>query len=570
MPVRILLLTLAATAATGNVTAQPPKGSGLPLAENHCATCHSSDEGKGLWVSDPPHKDDRPHLFVSQKRLADDAHYIQGVNCHDCHGGDPSTLNEPQAHSTVAPEGSKEVLPFRSSPDEMKAVCANCHADKLASIRASVHRHGGEKDEQGSGRLLECSACHGDDVHGILPLKKDKRSAVYLDNQIETCGGCHNGDLETYSQSVHGTGLARSGLVDVAVCADCHGSHGIYYAADKRSTLHSANVAGTCGECHAIQEQLDKSVHGREGSPGGEAKQPAPGGKWNRRPTCTDCHQGHHLLDPAEASFQLGLVNRCGNCHPGLSARYSMSLHGELTRMGYEPAAKCSDCHGGHNILPIDDPDSPAAAGENRLATCKKCHSYAVANFANFDPHADYRDAQNYPLLHFVYHGLLALFYFFFSFFVIHAFLWFVRSFVNTLQQGGHKTLVTEQTTLIRFNLGQRILYATLLGSSLGLILTGLPLKYGSQRWAQLLARGLGGFESTSVWHHFFATVAISGCVTHVVLGVRKIRRLRSENITWKVLLFGPDSPVPTHRDLKVLLDMARWFFGIILNNHLF
>jgi len=623
-----LLALLLLAALAGNVAAGPPAGSQLALEENRCATCHG-EEGKEMWVSDPPHKDDRPGLFVSAKSLSGDVHFLKGVNCHDCHGGDPGTLGEPQAHATEVPQRTNGVQPFRASLDDMQQACAACHQDKLtsllgsahadaksdgaksennaktplpcgdchgekmhgmlpvaddrspvsidrrvvtcgrchqdelASLRASVHRHGGEKDEEGSGKILDCFACHGSDVHGIPPAK-DTRSPVFLDHQIKVCGGCHQGDLETYSKSVHGVGLFESGLVVVPACANCHGSHGIYYAADKRSTLHKSNVAATCGKCHdEIEQRLQQSVHGRGEDPDGATERPAPGGRWKRNPTCTDCHQGHHLLDPEQAAFQIESVNRCGNCHPALSARYAMSLHGELTEMGYEAAAKCSDCHGFHDILATDDPKSPLAAGENRLATCRKCHPNAVANFTDFDPHADYHDAEDYPLLHYVYEGLLALFYFFFAFFVIHGFLWFVRSFVETIQRGGHKTLVTEKTVLVRFEPRQRVFYALLLSSFLGLVLTGLPLKYGSQAWAKLLARGLGGFESTSVWHHFFATVAIFGCLAHVVWGIMKIVELRREKASWGTIVFGPDSPVPTHKDLKVMLDMARWFLGM-------
>ena len=56
--------------------------------------------------------------------------------------------------------------------------------------------------------------------------------------------------LKTYEQSVHGQGLTQSGLVVTAVCADCHGAHGIFYAADRRSTLHTSNVAESCRAAH--------------------------------------------------------------------------------------------------------------------------------------------------------------------------------------------------------------------------------------------------------------------------------------------------------------------------------
>jgi len=426
-----------------------------------------------------------------------------------------------------------------------------------------VHAHAGEKNEDGSGKLLGCDKCHGEDAHGMLPVR-DSRSPVFLDNQVLTCGGCHPEHLESYRQTVHGKGLSESGLLVTAACADCHGAHGIYYAADKRSTLHSANVSATCGECHLfIQQRLEKSVHGGGSGPGGTTEKPPPGGKWRRKPSCTDCHQGHHLLRPGLAPFRQQLANRCGNCHPDLSSRYAMSLHGQLTQLGYEPAAKCSDCHGSHDILPVSDPQSRLALGENRLQTCRQCHVYAVLNFTEFDPHANHEDAENYPALYFTYRAILTLFLFFFAFFVVHAFLWFLRAFVHTFQHGGHRTLVTGQSALILFEPIHRALYAVLMVSFLGLMLTGLPLKYSSHGWAQSLARGLGGFGSTSIWHHFFAVAAIFCCAAHLASGASKIVKLRRQKIAWRAILFGPDSPMPNRRDLKDMLGMSRWFLGL-------
>ena len=78
--------------------------------------------------------------------------------------------------------------------------------------------------------------------------------------------------------------------------------------------------------------------------------------------------------------------------------------------------------------------DDPAVRWRraNRLATCRQCHTHAVKNFTQFDPHADHKNAEKYPTLHrlFTTHGLFLAF---FLFFVIHAFLWFVRSFVAVL-----------------------------------------------------------------------------------------------------------------------------------------
>ncbi|MHC4404220.1 MAG: hypothetical protein ACYTG0_31585 [Planctomycetota bacterium] len=541
--VKGLLLVAAVAGAEADLAAQPPEGSRLPDDENACAMCHGEAD---LW------DEDSLRLYMPAERFADDVHRQKGVNCHDCHGGDPSVFDASELHRQD----------FRDL-ENVKDVCGNCHQEQPVSLRKGVHAKAGERDERGRGTPMDCGGCHGDDPHLIYPAG-DSRSPVFPNLQVETCGNCHEEHLDTYARSVHGNGLFKSGLMVTAVCASCHGAHGIYYAADERSTLHPTHVAATCGTCHRfIEERLLESVHGLGSGPGGATDEPAPGGKARRKPSCTDCHEGHHLLNPDLPPFQFELSNVCGNCHPDLSGRYAMSLHGELTQLGYEPAAKCADCHGAHDILPISDPQSRLAAGERRCKTCKRCHVFAVENFSQFDPQATHEDPEKYPLLYLACRGLEVLFLFFFGFFVVHAFLWFLRSFIHTLQQGRHRTLVTEQFALVRSGPGHRALYVMLIVSFLGLTLTGLPLKYSSEPWAQSLARGMGGFDSTSVWHHFFAVMAIFACVTHVVWGIASIVKRRPRKSGWVTMLFGPDSPVPTTRDFRDLFWMARWFFGL-------
>jgi cytochrome b subunit of formate dehydrogenase len=146
---------------------------------------------------------------------------------------------------------------------------------------------------------------------------------------------------------------------------------------------------------------------------------------------------------------------------------------------------------------------------------------------------------------------------------VIHAFLWFVRSFVSVLRGGRHRTLIAGQYVVVKFQPMNRVLYVALLVSFLGLTFTGLPLKYSSQHWAQVFVEGLGGFESTSVWHKFFGAAGIFCCVVHLVRGTISVRNRRKQGMPWHQILFGPDSPVPGFRDLKDLFGMARWFLGL-------
>lgn len=540
-PLRSLALVLALVAADGHPVRGASEGSKPPLGENACATCHGDVES---WEGD------QLRLYIPAEAYADDVHRQKGVQCHDCHGGDPTAVDSADLHAPA--DG------FRTLAEVRKA-CADCHEAQVLGLAKGVHAKAGPGNERGEGRPMDCGACHGEDSHWIVPAA-DARSPVFPNNQVRVCGECHESYLQTYTESVHGSGLFESGLTTTAVCSSCHGAHDICYAADNRSTLHPSNVADTCGQCHRfIQERLQRSVHGQGAATVAGALTP---GEEPRKPGCTDCHEGHDVSRPDFSPFRSEVVSRCGNCHVDLSSRYAMSLHGELTQLGYVPAAKCADCHGAHDILPVADPRSRVAAGERRR-TCRQCHPYAVANFTAFDPHADYQDAHAYPFLHHSYHWLKALFLFFFGFFVVHAFLWFFRSFLHTLQHGRHKTLVAEQYALVRFGSLDRAVYVILMVSFLGLTLTGLPLKFSSHHWAQSLARSLGGFESTSVWHRFFAVATIFACASHVVWAASRIVKLRREGRAWKALVFGPDSPVPTWKDLRDMFHMARWFLGM-------
>ena len=268
---------------------------------------------------------------------------------------------------------------------DVKKVCGNCHKDESVELFNSVHAKAGPKNDRGEGTPMECGKCHGEKFHQILAAS-DHQSPVYLDNQVKTCGGCHEKYLDSYSKNVHGFGLYKSGLSITAVCSNCHGSHGIYGAADKHNTLSPTNVATTCGKCHRfIPERLQKSVHGRDLGIGEPSKTAAPGGKIMRRPTCTDCHLGHETAFPESSTFRMGLPNFCGNCHVDLGKTYMLSIHGELTQLGYVPAAGCPDCHGGHDILAINDPKSHLSP-ENRVTTCENAIPTPTGISANSIP----------------------------------------------------------------------------------------------------------------------------------------------------------------------------------------
>jgi len=606
-------------AGLGCGSAVTTRAADVPV-QDQCILCHANAE---IWEGETL------HLFVTPKDLAGDIHWQKGIQCRDCHGGNPDTtdlraahaqedgfrriespqdavefcgrchadaeymqrydpaaktdqvakywgsahgrhaqeVGGPDAASCISCHPRHRMQPASNpnsplNPAHLSETCGVCHKEQRNGMRRGVHHAAGEKDEFGRGLPMDCLKCHGQDVHGLPPVR-DAASPVSLDNQVAMCGTCHEKYLVSYQASVHGHGLRASGLTVTAVCSDCHRAHDILYAADGQSSLHTTKVAQTCGKCHAfIEERLAHSVHGQGAGAGGASERPSPGGSTMRHPCCVDCHQGHDLPHPESALFRRQIPNRCGNCHTDYALRYGMSVHGQLTELGFEPASKCSDCHGDHDILPANDPASRIGP-ERRLETCRRCHSQATLNFIRFDPHANFKDERNYPELHAVYAETETVIYLLVGLFALHAFLWFVRSMIDALRLGRPQRLAAEQTGLMVFPPIHRVVYGVILLSFLALLCTGLPLKYSSQPWAQRLAPLMGGFASTSVWHHFFATILLTVAVAHLVWVVRLVRQARREGAVWKQIVLGPDSPVPTERDARDALGMLRWFVGL-------
>jgi cytochrome b subunit of formate dehydrogenase len=527
-----------AAAAADPMAGVPLEGSKVPHGQIRCVMCHTEEM---LWEGD------KLRLYLPMESLGHDVHWQNGVGCSDCHGGDHTSLNFAEAHAGMVPTA------------QVRQRCLVCHDEQRLELVKGVHAKAGGRDEVGRGKPLDCASCHGINPHGILPASHE-RSPVYLQNQVQTCGSCHPRDLETYGNTAHARGLYVAGLNVTAVCADCHGAHGIYYAADRRSTLHPANVGTTCSKCHQfVEQQLQQSVHARGTEPASDHS--TASGRLSRKPVCTDCHQGHPLLSPEMTAHRPPVEDSCGNCHAGLYSRFSRLMHTKLTDHGYVAAAKCADCHGAHDILPISDPHSKLAAGANRLETCQQCHTNAVANFARYDPHANFKDASRYPGLHTVYGWIRVTLNIVFACFLAHALVWFIRALVERLQHGGHATLVSKGYALPRFGALQRALYAVLIVSFLGLTSTGLTLRYNNQSWAQWAAQWMGGLRATGDWHQFFAWLAIGAFVVHLAYGVSRIvRRRRTQS--WGTIVFGPDSLLPNRRDFRDFFRMLLWFIG--------
>ncbi|MFZ1083395.1 MAG: cytochrome c3 family protein [Terracidiphilus sp.] len=363
------------------------------LAQTDCLACHA-DAG----VQD-----------ASGKSVSVDAHTfgesIHGsLKCGDCH----STIKE------------------YPHPDQITPVkCESCHADQAAGLVGSVHANRAEHP---------CTSCHGD-AHKIFP-KDDARSAVYPLNVPRTCGNCHgNSDMAKkhglpnvypmYLDSIHGFALSKEGLLVAANCNSCHGSHHILSHTDPQSPTNKANIPKTCGTCHAgINASYMGGVHGKAVAAGNM-----------KAPVCTDCHTAHAILQPTADAFRMQSTPICGSCHKEKLSTYRDTFHSQLGSLGgYVETARCWDCHGAHDVLPVSDPNSPVAKA-NLVATCGKCHTGANASFVQYQPHANARNRKLNPALYFVRLFMNLLLAGTLGFFVIHTLLWLIRARIEQIRK---------------------------------------------------------------------------------------------------------------------------------------
>ena len=114
-----------------------------------------------------------------------------------------------------------------------------------------------------------------------------------------------------------------------------------------------------------------------------------------------------------------------------------------------------------------------------------------------------------------------------------------------------------EERQFIRFTRLQRGLHACMIVSFMSLALTGLTLKFSYTKWAVLLSHLLGGFETAGYIHRGAAVVMFGVFITHLV-DLYKLKK--REYPSWRALLLGPSTMLPTKRDLVEFVATLRWF----------
>lgn len=85
--------------------------------------------------------------------------------------------------------------------------------------------------------------------------------------------------------------------------------------------------------------------------------------------SCTTCHSDITQIPHAADLKRV----QCAQCHAKVAEVYADSVHGRASMNGDGDAAKCSDCHGKHDIFPVANPQSKVYPLQLPY-TCGGCH----------------------------------------------------------------------------------------------------------------------------------------------------------------------------------------------------
>ena len=474
---------------------QSPIPAGAKLDNASCQQCH--DGQKKIEAPDAEGKP-RPLTGIVPDKLATGVH--GRMLCVDC-------------HTDIA----NSQVPHRKA-GAPKVDCAQCHeklwADAKKNNSTQVHArlgvvarnieayrqsfHARKNADDPSQPNAACHECHDTHFFNVPADKKSPQYAEWRLNIPKLCGKCHDEQLESYGESVHGTEILEKKNAKAAVCIDCHTSHEITatsLAAFK--LLHPEE----CGECHKQNlKSYRDTYHGQVTQLG-----------YTYSAKCFDCHDSHEIKRVKDADSKV---------HPDNKLK------------------TCKQCHNGKKL-----PE-------------------ATAGFVTFNPHAHAGDFERYPQMWIASRFMLSLLLGVFAFFWLHSGLWYYREWQDRKARKAVPHIKTEALGIDetkhfrRFPAGWRIVHLIFALVTMTLVLTGTTALYAHSVWAPWIAKTLGGPHMVGVAHRVAATLFIGIFFIHFVYVMQHL--LRARGFRW----FGPDSLIPNWKDFKDCWAMFMWFAG--------
>ena len=113
-------------------------------------------------------------------------------------------------------------------------------------------------------------------------------------------------------------------------------------------------------------------------------------------------------------------------------------------------------------------------------------------------------------------------------------------------------------TYLMRFNLFHRVLHAVVALSFLGLVASGMPLKYSDAPWAVWLMKLFGGYREAGDIHRVCAVVTFGYFLAHIIYVFSNIVIVNK----FRFHPLGPESLLPNTKDFRDIYGHFKWFLG--------
>jgi DmsE family decaheme c-type cytochrome len=220
-------------------------------------------------------------------------------------------------------------------------VCADCHQDKVESMKMSPH--GQAADPRTPFGREGCETCHGPGMlhfetegNCIISMTGRYGESVYQRNEI--CLQCHKG-----GKRMHWPGSTHE-AEDLA-CVSCHSIH------KKHDVTERTAETEVCYRCHQnIRAQTFRV-----------SRHPIR----ENKVICSDCHNAHGSVGPASLK-QFTINENCYNCHAEKRGPFLWE---------HQPASEdCTLCHNVHGS------NHQALLNKPGPQLCQQCHSNEFAS----------------------------------------------------------------------------------------------------------------------------------------------------------------------------------------------
>lgn len=293
-------------------------------------------------------------LYVNDKILSHSAH--SKVACVACHTGfNPDDIPH-----------KEKITPVN---------CLSCHNKAL--LKHQFHANIVNATGTDGKKDVSCKGCHG--THDVQ-LTKTNGAKFSKENLVNACGSCHADVKDKFLHSAHGEAISK-GSTDAPNCLTCHQSNITKVTTALDSVQLKIAQEKVCISCHLDNpnvadktvrgkkfiESYEKSIHGSQ-LRGGNAK----------AANCVSCHGSHEMNKSIVESSRVNKLNIqsvCAKCHEKIEHEFSTSAHATAVAKGNKDAPVCTDCHGEHNILKHDDPNSPVSSRNLSQQVCGTCHA---------------------------------------------------------------------------------------------------------------------------------------------------------------------------------------------------